>query len=299
MTPRGPFSLAASTRFLEGFTPAAYEARQPGHLHVAFCVEGSWEPVAACARQPEGDVLIEVEGPGAGPPARAQMERVLALDVDGAGFPALGARDPALASLQARYPGLRPVSFGSPYEAAAWALIGQRIRIVQAAAIKARMAEALGTALAIHGETLHAFPAPARLAELGSFPGLTAVKVERLRALGEAAGEGRLDAAGLRGLARDEALARLRELPGVGPFSAELILLRGAGDPDGAPMHEPRLRRAVADAYGLDHEPDDAELAEIAEGWRPYRTWVSVLLRTALEDATDEIAGPGAGATGR
>jgi DNA-3-methyladenine glycosylase II len=59
----------------------------------------------------------------------------------------VGERDPVIAGLQRRYPGLRPVAFWSPYEAAAWAVIGQRIRIRQAAGIKAAMARQLGQPL--------------------------------------------------------------------------------------------------------------------------------------------------------
>jgi DNA-3-methyladenine glycosylase II len=47
----------------------------------------------------------------------------------------------------------------------------------------------------------------------------------------------------------------------------------------------------VATAYGLDAEPGTEELARISEGWRPYRTWVALLLRTMLEDETHEIRG--------
>lgn len=79
-------------------------------------------------------------------------------------------------------------------------------------------------------------------------------------------------------------------LPGIGPFSAELVLIRGVGTTDILPTAEPRLLRAVARAYELDHEPDLAELGRIAETWRPYRTWVAVLLRRMLEDETGEIA---------
>lgn len=57
------------------------------------------------------------------------------------------------------------------------------------------------------------------------------------------------------------------------------------------PSSEPRLRRAVALAYGLGREPSPAEVESLAEGWRPYRTWVSVLLRFLLEEETHEIAG--------
>jgi DNA-3-methyladenine glycosylase II len=75
----------------------------------------------------------------------------------------------------------------------------------------------------------------------------------------------------------------LQELPGIGPFSSELILLRGAGHPDYLTLLEPRFRRAVAQAYRLDHLPSDDDLRRISEPWRPYRTWVTFLLRQAAE----------------
>ena len=57
---------------------------------------------------------------------RSQVERILSLDVDGSGFLAVGKRDPVVGELQRRYPGLRPVGFWSPYEAAAWTIIRPR-----------------------------------------------------------------------------------------------------------------------------------------------------------------------------
>jgi DNA-3-methyladenine glycosylase II len=291
LVPRGPFSLAAGAAFLEGFAPAAHRGAEPGHLHLAFVPDGEEAAAGVCLRQPDTNVVGEAFGeadPGA---VRDQVARILSLDVDGGGFPDVGRRDPVVGELQDRWPGLRPVGFFSPYEAAASALMVQRIRIVQAARIRDRMTAELGQAVDVHGDLRHAFPGPARLADLGGYPGLTSRKVAYLRALGEAAVAGRLDAARLRALPREQALASLRELPGIGDFSAELVLLRGAGDPDLLPRHEPRLRRAVALAYDLDGPPDEARLAELAEAWRPYRTWVALLLRTLLEETTGEIGG--------
>lgn len=296
LRPRGPFSLAASTAFLEGFAPAAYESGG-GVLRLAFVADPAFRPdgaerVAAVTLLAEGDAVVaEVAGDADPEAVRGQVERILSLDVDGAGFPAVGARDPVVARLQARFPGLRPVLFLSPYEAAAWALIGNRIRITQAARITARMARDLGTPVTIDGVTEHAFPGPSRLAELDAFPGLTGRKIAYLRALGHEAGSGLLDAATLRALPPDEALTRLQTLPGIGPFGAELILLRGAGAPDALPVAEARLGRAVALAYNLAAPPTAEELTRRAEAWRPYRTWVVLLLRAMLEAETGEIAG--------
>lgn len=185
---------------------------------------------------------------------------------------------------------MRPVCFFSPYEAAAWALISQRIRITQAARIKARLAEELGPAVEIHERKVHAFPGPSRLMQLETFPGLSGHKVENLHQLAQATLEGKLDATFLRGLLPEQALEHLKTLSGIGDFSAQLILLRGAGEPDALPTHEPRLARAMTLAYGLDHLPSTQQVNQIAEAWRPYRTWGCLLLRVMLEEETQEIA---------
>ncbi|WP_442814822.1 DNA-3-methyladenine glycosylase family protein [Streptomyces sp. NBC_01298] len=150
-------------------------------------------------------------------------------------------------------------------------VIGNRIRMTQAAHIKARLAEQYGQALDVAGRQLHAFPAPAELRRITGFPGLTEVKIERLHALADAALEGRLDAARLREQPAEFALTDLKELPGIGPFSAELILIRGAGHPDVFPMAEPRVHKAMAAAYGLAPcaAADTTRLAKIADAWRP------------------------------
>src|ERR671938_136124 len=116
LVPLGPFSLGASAAFLEGFSPAAYRGAEAGHLHLAFVPDGEEAAAGVCLRQPDGAVVGEV----------------------------FGEADPG------------PVGFFSPYEAAAWALIGHRIRIVQAARIKERMAAELGQAVDVHGDVRHA-----------------------------------------------------------------------------------------------------------------------------------------------
>jgi DNA-3-methyladenine glycosylase II len=291
LVPLGPFSLGAGAAFLEGFSPAAYRGAEAGHLHLAFVPDGEESAAGVCLRQPDGVVVGKVLGEADPEAVPDQVARILSLDVDGTGFPEVGRRDPVVGGLQRRWPGLRPVGFCSPYEAAAWALICHRIRMVQAARIKARMAETLGQAVDVHGDLRHAFPSPARLAALDGFPGLYWRKIENLRALGEAAAVGRLDGARLRELPREEALAELKQLPGIGDFSAELVLLRGAADPDHLPLHEPRLCRGAAIAYGLEEPPDRAWLEERAQAWRPYRTWVVLLLRVLLEAETGDTGG--------
>ncbi len=234
-------------------------------------------------RESGGELVVEITGIADHERAHAQVLRILSLDVDGAGFPALGERDPVVGALQARFAGLRPGGFLSPFEAGVWFLLGQRIRMSQTAALKARLRDELVAAVDVCGERLIAFPGPRTLAGLGDVAGLPEVKRERLRALAQAALAGALDGDRLRAQDPAAAIEALQRLPGVGPFTAQGIVLRGAGAPDVLAVAEPRLGRAIALAYGLSAPPAEARIAELAEAWRPYRSWVTVLLRVNLD----------------
>ncbi|MDQ3540495.1 MAG: DNA-3-methyladenine glycosylase 2 family protein [Chloroflexota bacterium] len=291
---RGPFSFRASVRFLEGFAPAAYDRADRAGLRLAFPADGTWETAGAWIVPMDDDagVIIETTGGGDAERVRDQVARILSLDVDGTGYDGVIDRDPVLRSLWVRYEGLRPVLFHSPYEAAAWAIIGNRIRITQAARIKTRMADDLGDQLVIAGEPVAAFPAPERLSCLEGFPGLSERKIGFLRSLGDAATAGHLALESLRSLSPEAARQHLKELPGIGDFSAELIMIRAVGEIDRVPVTESRCAGAVQRFYELDHEPDPDQNRAISDRWQPFRSWVSVMLRAALEDAaTHEIGG--------
>ena len=252
---------------------------------MAFPVEGTgaWPTVGVCVRELGGQIVGALYGDAEPSAVERQTARILSLDVDGRHLPDVGRRDPVAGALLDSYPGLRPVCFYSPYEAAVWSIISQRINVAQAARIKARVSDAFGETVSIHGQPMRAFPSPEVLQSLETFGGLFGNKPANLRAVAQAALRGDLDAAYLRSLPDEVALAHLQRLPGIGPFGSQLILLRGAGHPDYLTFVEPKFRHAVARAYGLDHEPTDADLERISDAWRPYRMWITFLLRQQTE----------------
>ena len=283
--PRGPFRLDASIGFLAGFPPAGMLWEKDRVLRIAFTVDGTEDVAGVDIRQAEPDGPVSVGVTTAAPMAlvERQVARLLSLDHDGRRFPDVGRRDPVIGALQDANPGFRPTGFWSPFEAAAWAITSHRIQMAQAARVKAAIARQFGTVVHHDGHDLHAFPAPAALAgaDLTTVPGLGGRKPEWLRGIGFAAIDGRLDADALRSVAAPVALASLRRLAGVGPFSAELILIRGAMTIDVAPANEGRLDRAMAVAYGPPEGAGLEELAGIIDGWAPFRTWASVLVRSS------------------
>jgi DNA-3-methyladenine glycosylase II len=281
--PRGRFSLSAAQRFLGGFTPASGTfADDADLLTMAFPVDG-WAGSAAAVvwqdgRRIRGEALVS--SPDVSIDAvREQVARTLSLDHDGTGWDEIGRRDPVIGRLQAEFDHLRPVCFYSPYEAAVQAIIGQRISMRQAARIKLGLAEAHGDALEIGGQQLHAFALPHRLLDVAEAPGLNPEKLNRLHEVARAALDGRLDAARLRSLPFDDALASLREIRGIGEWSSQHVLLRGAGVADAIPLADPQTRVAIRAAYDLHAEPDDAALTAISDAWRPFRMWGFVLVR--------------------
>ncbi|HUE67265.1 MAG TPA: hypothetical protein VMP38_03710, partial [Candidatus Acidoferrum sp.] len=157
---------------------------------------------------------------------RHQTGRILSLDVDGSGWPAVGRRDPVVGRLQNMFPGFRPVNWSNAYEATAWCLISTRISMRQGQGIKERMCRELGASVDVHGHRLFNFPAPEVLAQLTSFKGLFGRKVEYLNALGRAALAGQLDTDTLRAMPAQDALADLKRLPGIGEFGSQLVRLR-------------------------------------------------------------------------
>lgn len=273
----GDFSLAAAGEFLRGFKPAAGGASaQAQSLSLGFLLDRKFEPVAVALEQRERRITGEASGPAAD--VKAQVERMLSLDVDARGWLALGRKDPVVGALQKRYRGFRAVCFPSPYEAALWGILAQRVSMSQASRMKEALARAHGSVLTAGGAEVLVPPPPPALLELDGFAGIPDQKLVRMRGIAEAALDGRLDAARLRALPEEAALAELSALRGVGPWTAAHILYRGAGLADALPGGEPRVLRAVKEAYGLSRVPSAARFAEIAETWRPYRMWVAIML---------------------
>jgi DNA-3-methyladenine glycosylase II len=210
-----------------------------------------------------------------------QVRRILSLDHSGKDFQKIGRRDPVIRDLQKRFKGLRPVLFNSPYEAAAWAVLSQRRRRTQAITLRKRLSEELGASFELDGETVHAFPRPGPLLDLKSFDGIEAQRLDRLRDVARAALTGMLDPERLRSIGWEQALEEVQLLPGIGPTYGGLVVHRAVGFADSLTTGEKAGLECVAELYGLDKAPTQRQLAEIAERWRPFRTWSMVLIRVA------------------
>jgi len=287
LTPIGPFNLKAMNQYFGGWLSFGLDQSS---IAMTFPVEGWRTSAVVILHQDEmGTIIGEVYGAGKDVQvAWRQALAVLSLDNDATGWVEAGQRDPVIGNLQNSYQFIRPVLFHSPYEAAAAFVIGHRISMQQGRNIRQAMAQEIGEKLQVGESTLHAFPRPQSLLELSNFKGVNDVKIQRLHGIAQAALDGILDRTYLRSMLVGQALEKLRELDGIGEFFAQGILLRGAGLVDEV-TDDDATKEAVQLAYKLQQRPDQKTVLNIAEIWRPYRMWATVLLHIWLRR---EAGGP-------
>ncbi|MEV6314449.1 AlkA N-terminal domain-containing protein [Streptomyces sp. NPDC051776] len=202
--------------------------------------------------------------------AISRCRRLLDLDADPEAVDHLLRADPQLAPLVDKAPGRRVPRTVDAAEFAVRAVIGQQVSTAAARTHAGRLVLAHGEP--VHdpaGGLTHLFPGPERLAGLG--PEQLAMPRTRRTTLTTlagalAAGEVALGA----GSDWEEARARLAELPGIGPWTLEVIAMRALGDPDAFPPTDLGLRRAARES-GLPSTP--AALTRRAAEWRPWRAY--------------------------
>jgi AraC family transcriptional regulator of adaptative response / DNA-3-methyladenine glycosylase II len=204
---------------------------------------------------------------------------LLDLDADPAVIGAALGADPLLAPLVAARPGLRVPGAIDGFELAVRAILGQQVSVAGARTLAGRLVTALGEPLPEpRGALTHTFPTPERVvgADLGGL-GLTGGRVVALGALAHAVTEKGL--ALDRGADWERTVARLQELPGIGPWTASYIAMRALGDPDACPVADLGLRRAL-ERRELAGDPKG--VAARAEAWRPWRAYATHHLWASL-----------------
>jgi DNA-3-methyladenine glycosylase II len=166
------------------------------------------------------------------------------------------------------------------YAALVRAIVGQQLSTHAARAIYERLLARFDGKPPTPQQILDDDPDALRVAA-----GLSHAKVSYLRSLAEhvAAGELRIDR--LTELSDEDAIAELVAVKGIGEWSAHIFLMFTLGRPDVLAVGDLGIRRAAQRAYELPALPSAAELTELAEPWRPYRTAACLVLWHSLMKA--------------
>lgn len=217
-------------------------------------------------------------------PLVERVRRMLDLDADTAAIGAHLSKDRALASHVALRPGLRVPAAWDPFELAVRAVLGQQVSVRAATTLAGRLVERLGTPHPVgepHGVP-RMFPTATAVAAAGenglASLGMPGARARGLAAFARAVADGAVSLAPAADL--ESAVRALCAVPGIGPWTAHYVALRGLGEPDAFPASDLGLRKALA-THGKPPLSEAALLAR-AERWRPWRGYAAIHLWSSL-----------------
>ena len=181
--------------------------------------------------------------------------------------------------LHASFPagdGLRVPGTLDGYELAVRAVLGQQITVAAARTLAQRMVDKFGESIATPWLALtRLFPAPAVLAgasgdALGQL-GIVKQRQAAIVGIARAVAEGHLQLHP--GADVQRTLAQLKELPGIGDWTAQYIAMRALRWPDAFPAGDVALHKAL----GVQGLKNPARLAEAASSaWKPWRSYAVI-----------------------
>ncbi len=184
----------------------------------------------------------------------------------------------SLGALAKRQPGLRVPGAFDGFEAAVRAILGQQVTVAAARTVAGRFAAAFGDPIGTPFAALTAvFPRADRIAEVPDDRiarlGMPGARARTVCALARAVADGALD---LMPNADIEAtLEKLRELPGVGEWTAQYIAMRALAWPDAFPHTDLGVMKALG-------ETDARRVLAAGEAWRPWRAYAVMHLWQSL-----------------
>lgn len=182
---------------------------------------------------------------------------------------ALIALDPRLAAVAERAGSFEPRHSPGGFAGLARIVTGQQVSTQSADAIWGRFAQLEGALepagyLLLSEETVRG-------------AGQSGAKYRTIRAIAEAVAAGEFDFAPLATLPAREAIARLTNLKGIGPWTAEIYLMFSAQHPDIFPAGDVALQRAVGWAFDMPQSPLVKDLTNLAQSWSPHRSTAALL----------------------
>jgi DNA-3-methyladenine glycosylase II len=283
----GPFNLEATVRLLQRRPANRVDHWDDGRYLRAFQTAEGLRLVAVTnmgtVDVPEvrlhflGDAVSEDT-------ARDVTETVrwmLGCDADPAPTAWLAEMEPRFGAVAAALRGFRPPCFPTLFETCASVLPFQQFSLDAGTAIVGRLIERFGASLTIADRAWFAFPSPEAIADAAPEAlravGLSRAKIASLQALALRALAADLTAAHYQSLSTGVALKELEGLPGIGPWSAGLILLRGLRRMEIFPVGDVGAARNLPALLGLAASWSPADASAFADRFADRRGYLYFL----------------------
>jgi DNA-3-methyladenine glycosylase II len=205
---------------------------------------------------------------------RSIVDRLLGLQIDLSGWYRLAHHDRRLAELADRFRGVKPPRFPTVFEALVNAFACQQLSLVVGLELLNRLATVCDVKRRADGRAHHPFPSPHDVARVAPARyhaiGFSRQKIRALLTLARGIERGIVDVEGLERHGDADAVRRLRELHGVGRWTAEYVLLRSLGRLHVFPGDDVGAQKSLARWLGRAGHLDYDGVNRTVERWQPY-----------------------------
>ncbi len=308
LEPSPPFDFDLTAGYATYFLGAyAADSFRDGVFRRLFEIDGKLALVSVRSKGSVESPMLEAEITGeeldgaliAG--ACRRMDWMLGLGEALGPFHEIASRDASLAPLVRAMRGLRVHHNPSVFEGLVLAFLGQQISAHVARILRTALVEAYGPALEVDGAIYRAFPGPERLAQAG-VEGLRALRFGQHKSryiydIARAVAFGEVDLERLHGKTDAEAAEALKSIRGVGEWTAQWLLIRALGRPDGFPSGDVALQRSLSLLLKRGERMTASEALEHSMRWSPHRSFVTTYLFAAARSGRLAEVAAGSGQT--
>lgn len=219
--------------------------------------------------------------------AAAYIREWFDLETDLRPFYELAEKDPLLRRPAEQFYGLRIMGIPDLFEALVWGILGQQITLHYAYILKRRFVELFGRPVEWDGEAYWIFPSPSDIAGLSAHDlaelKMTAKKCEYIIGIAQMAASGELSKERLRAAGNmKDAEKMLLGIRGIGPWTANYVLMRCLRFPDAFPVDDVGLHNAIKHLLQRKAKPSKAEILKLAASWTGWEAYATFYLWRVL-----------------
>jgi DNA-3-methyladenine glycosylase II len=188
--------------------------------------------------------------------------------------------DPLLERPVQEFYGLRVIGVPDLFEALCWGVLGQQINLAFAYTLKRQFVEKFGKSLEWNGHKYWIFPTYNQIAKLktADLAGIkmTVKKSEYIIGIAQLMDSGQLSKEQLLAMSFKEAEKSLIKIRGIGPWTANYVLMRCLRFPTAFPIDDVGLHNAIKFLRRSEKKPTKEELMKLSlnwSGWQSYATF--------------------------
>lgn len=208
------------------------------------------------------------------------------LDNDLTPFYEMANTDPLLQIPAQKYSGLRVIGIPDLFEALCWGVLGQQINLAFAYTLKRQFVESFGDSIEWNGKKYWIFPPYERIAQLTPTDlaaiKMTVKKSEYIIGIARLMANGDLSKEQLKKMDFKEAEKSLIKIRGIGPWTANYVLMRCLRFQTAFPIDDVGLINSIKSLRNMNRKPTKEEILELSEPWKNWESYATFYLWRVL-----------------